>query len=84
MEKKDYATELKYELLGKARELIWGIDFDEMKHIDVEIDDTYPDSTGIRIYVELNKDKQSPLNEWWLFIIALNAYISTLESTFVV
>jgi hypothetical protein len=57
MEKKDYARQLKYELLGKARELIWEIDFDEIKHVDVEIDDTYPEGTGIMICIELNEDK---------------------------
>lgn len=55
--KKDYASETKHLLLERARDLIWEIDFNEMKYINVEIDDKYPESTDIRISIELNKDK---------------------------
>ena len=55
--KKDYASETKHSLLERARELMWEIEFNEMKYINVEIDDKHPESTDIRISIELKKDK---------------------------
>lgn len=55
--KEDYASKLKYEIIGKFRDLIWGIDFSDIKDVELRIDDSIPDETSIYLNIILSKEE---------------------------